>query len=360
MSSLAVASGPGRPPELAAFAARAEGRSFATGDAFARAFERHGPGWPAWSITVGDPAAGGATVAALTARIERRFGGAWLRAMPFGVPAGPLFAPGLSADARRLAAFALWTELALDARAEGWLGGDFTYSGPAANDSTLRAPAALGRERIDEAHVIDVSAGADAWLAGLRKRARQQLTKAERLGVTIERTSAAPDLAAVHALAAEQAAAWGVRAVHSLAFYQELLAAPEAAGGARLWVARAEGRVVCGVLAFVDVAAGESYVWWSGSGLEARRLLAFPSVLSRVVTDAAAEGIARVSLGFSGHQARLTDFKEQMGAQPVPVPILEPAARPRTPWHSLLVVARERLRPRPRPRSRADIAAEPA
>jgi hypothetical protein len=345
LSGFAATSGPGRPPGFAAFAARADGRSFATGAAFDHAFGQAGPGWPAYTITVHD-GPGGPPVAALTARLERRFGGRWLRAMPFGAPAGPLFEPSLSADQRRRAAACLWEELSRRARLEGWLGGDVTYSGPARTDPALRAPAALGRERADEAHVVDVSAGPAAWLAGLRKRARQQFTKAERLGVTAGETKDPADLAAVHAHHAAQAAAWGVRDVRPLAFYRALFDDPSsgADGGPRLWVARAEGRVVCGVLGFVDRAAGETYVWWSGSSVEARPLVAFPYVLSRLIAEA---GTPVVSLGFSGRQGRLTDFKEQMGAHAVSVPILELTPRPRTPWHALLAGARERLRPRP-------------
>jgi hypothetical protein len=99
--------------------------------------------------------------------------------------------------------------------------------------------------------------------------------------------------------------------------------------------------VVCGVLALVE--GEEAYVWWSGSGLEARRLVAFPYLLSRVVAEC---GRPRLSLGFSGRMARLTDFKEQMGAIEVPVPILELTPRPRTPYHALLAAARRHARAR--------------
>lgn len=334
MSDFAAASG-SPPAEFDGFAARADGRSFGHGAAFREAFRKHGPPWTAWAAIVRRGGPDGPIVAGLAGAIERRLGGAWLRALPFGIPAGPLFAPGLAADERAAAARALWGEVGDAARRLGWLGGDLTYAGPAADDPALRAPAALGAERTDEAHVIDASAGHAAWLAGLRKRARQQFTHAERLGVTAGPAEDPADLARVHALHAEQASAWGVRGLRPLAFYRALLDAP--GSDARLWVARAGGTIVCGVLFFVD--AAEAYVWWSGSSLEARRLTAFPYLLSRVV---AAAGAPRVSLGFSGSQARLTGFKEQMGAIAVPVPILELAPRPRTPYHALLAWARDR------------------
>ena len=334
MTGLAVASAPGRPADFDAFAAGALGRTFATGPAFHRAFTRHGPGWDGLVVTV---RADGSLVTALEGRLERRLGAVWLRAQPYGAPAGPLLSPALPAAERARAAHLLWSELDRVARAEGWVGGDVTYAGPALDEPGLRAPASLGAERLDVAHVIDASAGYEAWHASLRKRARQQFTKAVRLGVTVsEASDDGAALARVHALHAEQARAWGTRDTRPLAFYQALLDPP---GGARLWVARAGNEVVCGVLALVE--GEEAYVWWSGSGLEARRLVAFPYLLSRVVAEC---GRPRLSLGFSGRMARLTDFKEQMGAIEVPVPILELTPRPRTPYHALLAAARRHAR----------------
>jgi hypothetical protein len=323
------------PPDVDAFAAGAIGRSFAADPAFRAAFERHGPGWRWWTATLRDDA--GTLVAALPGAVERRFGGAWLRLAPYGAPAGPLLAPGLDAEGRRAAAAALWAGLDDHVRRRGMLGGDLTFTRPAADDAALRPRAGLGVERSDDAHVIDAGAGYEAWHASLRKRARQQLTKAERLGVTAGVDCSAGALDAVHALHLEQMRRWGGRDVRPAAFYRALLDAPGDA--ARLWVARADGAVLCGVL--VLLGGEDAYVWWSGSGLEARKRLAFPYLLSRVVAEC---GRGIVNLGFSGRQDRLTDFKEQMGAQPVAVPILELTPRPRTPYHALLAAGRAAAR----------------
>ena len=110
--------------------------------------------------------------------------------------------------------------------------------------------------------MIDVGAGFDAWRASLRKRARQQFTRAERFGVSVRRGDAGADLERVHELHAEQARHWGVRTVRPLAFYRALLEPPTSAV---LWVGEAEGRVECGVLAFVE--PHETYVWWSGASI---------------------------------------------------------------------------------------------
>lgn len=317
--------------DVDAFLVSARGLGFAAHPSFRDAFLRHGPGWPWWTGVLRDDR--GRILAALAGAVEHRFGGAWLRLAPFGAPAGPAFDPSLDEDARLDAARALWEGLGRHVRDLGYLGGDLTFTRPAAIEPALRPGVSVGVERTDHAHVIDAGKGYDAWRASLRKRARQQLTKAERLGVSAGVDGSADALDTVYALHLDQARAWGVRDVRPRGFYRALLDAPGDA--ARLWVARAEGQVVCGVL--VLLAGEEAYVWWSGSGAEARRRLAFPYLLSTVVAGC---GRARVSLGFSGGRDNLTDFKEQMGAASVPVPVLELTPRPRTPYHALLAYAR--------------------
>ncbi len=332
MTAIAVDSISDWPRELVAFAGEARGRSFAVGEAFRRAMAEHVPGWAPRTYVARE---GGATVGALPGYLARKAGGAWFHAMPLNAPGGPLLAPA-SDDARDAAiAVALWAALDRAARREGWLGGQVTLAPPASERQALWPPPALGAMRTEEAHVADLAAGYEAWHAGLRKRARQQLTKAERLGVTVAESTDTADLARVHALHVEQARGWGKRRVRPVAFYASLLTPPTTA---RLWVARVGGEIVCGVLAFV--APDETYVWWSGSSLAARETLAFPALLARVVREC---GSRAVNLGFSGGQKRLTDFKEQMGGVVRQVPVLELAPRPRTPYHALLAAARRGL-----------------
>jgi hypothetical protein len=215
------------------------------------------------------------------------------------------------------------------ARREGWLGGDVTLSGPAAGSVLLRPPESL---RFDNAHVIDLTAGLPAWRAALSNAARRMFAQAERRGVTIAESKGPDDLARVHALHVAQARGWGARGVRPLAFYRALCEPPTTA---RLWVARHDGRIVCGILCFVE--PGETFAWWSGAAPESRALRAYPATIARI---AEACGSARLNLGFSGGQSRLTDFKEQLGAVPVATPIVELASHPRTPYHALLVAAR--------------------
>jgi hypothetical protein len=342
---------PAWPADFVAFAAGAAGRSFAHGERFRAAFAEHGPGWEP-RLLVARPAGGGPhapIAAAWLGYAERRWGGTWMRSLPFGAPAGPLFAPALDRDARRAAARPLWDAFDRLHRNEGWLGGDLTFSGPAADDAELR-PARGGRERVAVAHVIDLSAGPAVWRAGLRKRARQQFTKAERMGVTVEPQREPADLDAVYREHVAQVQGWtGGRGLRPLAFYRALLVEPTPW---RLWVARLGDAVVCGVL--VHVEPEEAYMWWSGSSPEARRTLAFPAVLDCAVREC---GSRTVNIGFSGEQRRLTFFKEQLGAVGRDVPIFEPSARPRNPYAALLAIGRDTLRHR---RARREAAAAAA
>jgi hypothetical protein len=107
-------------------------------------------------------------------------------------------------------------------------------------------------------------------------------------------------------------------------------------------VARLAGRVVCGVLAFA--LPEETYLWWSGSSPGRAPRARLPGRRSRASSRNAA---ARASTWASrGGRTRLTDFKEGLGARPLTVPIVELAARARTPWHALLAAARDGVRRR--------------
>jgi hypothetical protein len=296
---------------------------------------------PAWTRAALVAREAGAIRGVVPGYLERRLGGVWFQGLPLGAPGGPLLAPAHAADTAAehpQVAAALWAGLARSARAQGWLGGRVTLAPPAAADQALWPPAELGRIRRDEMHVVELAGGPEPWRAGLHRSARRQLTKALRLGVVVEVSERTEDLVRVHALHVAQARGWGLREVRPLAFYRELLTAPTSA---RLWVARAGGEIVCGVLAFVEPA--ETYAWWSGSAPAARERGAFPALLAGLIEQC---GSRRVSLGFSGGRRRLTDFKEQMGAVARVVPILELAPRPRTPVGALLVVARQLLRGR--------------
>jgi len=316
-----------RPAEVARLLATGAGRSFATGEAFEHALDRCDPPGDRRCFVAYD---GASPVAALAGRIERRLGGAWFRAQPHGTPAGPVFAT----DDRAAAAAAIWSELSRVAQDEGWLGGDVTLYGPAATDRTLWPAGA--RMRSDHAHVLDLSSGVDAWRASLSNAGRRVLAQAGKRGVIIERSVTPSELAATYALFREQARRWGLARVRPLEFYRSLLDPPNPAS---LWIARIGKRIVSGILGFVS--PEETYLWWSGSSPDARPVRAYPATIDYI---AATCGSARVNLGFSGGQARLTEFKEGLGARPIEVPIVELPAHARTPWHQLLVFTRAQVR----------------
>lgn len=288
---------------------------------------------PAWRPRVFVATDGVAVRGVLAGFLERRFGGGWFRSMPFGAPAGPWLDRG---EDRAAVAEALWDALGARARAEGWLGGDVTLWGAGGPGTAPMDAARLGVVRTDVASVIDLAQGAAAWRASLDSAARRMLTQAGRRGVAVERMANGEGLDRVYALYDAQARAWGVRRVLPAWFYRELLAPPT---DAALWVARADGEIVCGVLCFVSPA--ETYAWWSGAAPAARGVRAFPATLERIAFEC---GSARLNLGFSGAKDRIVDFKRQLGARDVPVPIVDLAARPATPYHALLAWARERTR----------------
>jgi len=315
--------------DVSRFVAASPCASWGGSAAFRRACERTLPAWPARVFVARD---GARVRGVLAGYLERRLGGAWFRGMPFGAPAGPW----LDAEADRAeVARALWAALAAAARGEGWLGGDVTPWGGGGPGIPPKEDLDVGIVRADTASVIDLAAGPAAWRASLDNAARRMLSQAARRGVTIERADG-DGLDRVYALYDAQARAWGLRRVLPARFYRELLAPPT---DAALWVAKKDGEVVCGVLAFVS--PRETYAWWSGSAPAARAVRAFPATLERIAFEC---GSMQLNLGFSGARDRLVDFKRQLGARDVEAGIVDLAPRPRTPYHALLAWARERAR----------------
>jgi hypothetical protein len=254
----------------------------------------------------------GRLVGAVPITLSRRFGRIWVRSLPFGTYGGPLF----SADDPDPAGIRITL-------AEGfsrWLAEE-----PIAGGELVHAPIGHDTEPYPEwdaissritpgyTHVIDLAAGSEAILGGLKRETRKGLRRSEKLGLVVEEEPQA--LPEVHRLYLEQAGEWGLRRPYPLPFLRALLDHPS--GFARLHVARAEGRVQAGVMALTG--AGETFLWWSGSAPESRRTLAYPYLLLRILVWAEKNGQQRLNIGSSSGQDRIERFKESIGGSAEPI-----------------------------------------
>ncbi|HEV8480290.1 MAG TPA: GNAT family N-acetyltransferase [Candidatus Eisenbacteria bacterium] len=255
---------------------------------------------------------GAALAGAVPLAVTRRWGVASAYSLPFGTYGGPLVdptEPDLAAVRAELArALGEWLRRERVALGE-------VVTPPGRESAPDPAWAALASSTVRHvAHVVSLEGRTfeDYWSAidrKTRKGARQSQSK----GLTAAEEPEA--LAETHALYLEQARAWGLSRPYGLGFLRALLDHPS--GFARLFTARLEGGLACGIL--VLTSAGQAFAWWSGAAPAARESLAYPFLITEIVRAMSAEGRTLVNLGSSGEKGAIERFKESLGAEARPL-----------------------------------------
>jgi CelD/BcsL family acetyltransferase involved in cellulose biosynthesis len=254
----------------------------------------------------------GRLAGAVPVAISRRLGFTWARSLPFGTYGGPLVSAGevdpVGVRARLASAFAAWLAT------ERVVGGEVVHAplveGARPDERWLELAAEV---TTGTSHVVDLSSGPGAVLRRLDRKTRQGFTRAAREGVEVDDSPEA--LPSVYELYLGQARSWGGHRPYSIAFLRALLS--HSSGFARLHSARREGRVVAGVLALSG--GGETFAWWSGASEEARRSLAYPYLMWKILEASAQAGQSRFNLGSSGGRQHLEQFKRSLGGEPRPL-----------------------------------------
>lgn len=150
-------------------------------------------------------------------------------------------------------------------------------------------------------------------------KTRNQLRKAQKLGVTVSEEDAYAEFWAM--LEENLRARHGTRPTHALEDFERLRALVPA-GAVRLFAARHEGRMVAGAAVFVTNARA-AHVQYIASDVEARALNPVNALIDHLVEWAAAAGFAHLNLGMStedaGRRANLGlfAFKEGFGGRSV-------------------------------------------
>ena len=224
------------------------------------------------------------------------------QSLAFGTYGGPITAPG--ADPALAASLIAALKESLGGRVQ-------RLSLTGAPDP--ERPEAAGEDARLRTQILDLRPGWDALFGGVfRKERRRQIRKAEREGVTVERSGDMADLSTYYEIYMEHAGDWGLATPTPLAHLSALVA-DEAR--VRFWVARHEGEIVGGHLNFHFRGMITA---WNGTARKSKRHLA-PSVLlyARNLELACAEGDSFFNFGGSGENDPLFDFKAAFGAVPV-------------------------------------------
>ncbi|MCC6652163.1 MAG: GNAT family N-acetyltransferase [Candidatus Eisenbacteria bacterium] len=245
--------------------------------------------------------------------VERRGGARWLHALPMLLSAAPIARAGEHAEVDMAVATAV-ADLAAEL---GAAGGEWALYRPGAPVDDAACERVGGETRWLEASVVDLAGGVEAALQRVSRKHRQAMRAARERGLRFAEEPAA--LEGAYALHLAQSRAWGTHRALPLPLSRELLAAGGPQPAARLFTIRRQGELVSAALALDG--PHETFVWWSGTHLEGRRLNAFPLLLWGVVEWAAAAGRARVNLGASTGLQMVASFKSSMGAESVRYPV---------------------------------------
>lgn len=143
--------------------------------------------------------------------------------------------------------------------------------------------------------IVDTSQSEEELLAGMRKRARNEIRVAERNGVAVERVELTPEnrrqmLALVETTAARSGAYF-----RPPEYLERVWSAFRAQGRGRLYFARHGGCVVAG--AFIAVYGTTAWFKDGGSTREQPQLMASRLLQWSIIRDLAASGIRRYDLG---------------------------------------------------------------
>jgi len=255
---------------------------------------------------------GAVLAGAVPLAVTRRWGVASAYSLPFGTYGGPLVNPAdpdpAAVRAELARAFGEW--LARERVAKGEV-----VTAPAGETAPDPAWARLASSTARHvAHVVSLEGRRfEEYWSAIDRKTRKGARQSQSLGLTAAEEPGA--LAETHALYLEQARAWGLSRPYSLGFLRALLDHPSRL--ARLFTARLEGALACGIL--VLTAGPDGFAWWSGAAPRARDSLAYPFLITEIVRTLSAEGRTRINLGSSGEKGAIERFKESLGAEARPL-----------------------------------------
>ncbi len=170
----------------------------------------------------------------------------------------------------------------------------------------------------EHTHVIDLRDGAAAARRRWKAPARRQAARATRAGVAFREASTLSDWSAYDSLYRTSLGRWD----RPSSIYEERLFTllhDSGLGSVRLFVAEKETKLAAGAIVFL---AGHSAVYWHGASL-ARDVPGASNLLHWELLDVLeADGVGIYDLNPSGGHEGVAHFKETLGAEARPAPIL--------------------------------------
>jgi hypothetical protein len=171
----------------------------------------------------------------------------------------------------------------------------------------------------DHTHALDLSGGFDALFKPQASVCRLAKT-AKRAGVEVDVTERVEDWRAYFDVYQSSLERWGRDPNDSFAWelFERIFSTPPSER--KLWVARCEGKIVCGALCFY---AKRHAMYWHGSALKDYfKLRPVNYLMLEIIRDACEQGHAWWDFGPSGFLSGVVRFKESFGARALAAPMV--------------------------------------
>jgi len=175
------------------------------------------------------------------------------------------------------------------------------------------SPGAGWSRRVLQTHLIDISGGFEAlWQEKFEHQRRKRARRAERMGVSVRRTSSSRDLRSFYGIYSDRIDQWGSGVRYPQSLFAYLL--ERGGDSVRLYVAEHEDSIVGGHFNFYFK---DTVTAWMGvTTRESNPLQAGTLLYIQCLRDACEEGYRIYNLGGSLNKQSLIDFKESLGGMP--------------------------------------------
>jgi hypothetical protein len=252
-------------------------------------------------------------IAAVLPLVEIRKAGAMeIVSLPFGSYGGPVLAPGADPEAVR----PLIREFVRRTHGSRVFRHELTLFEPVEAVARI-VEEEMGERRVPtQTWIIDLDRGREALWESYEGRARTAVRKAQKDGVTA-RIETGPE--AVDAFYVVHRAQGKTRPIPWHHRREALGTIADILGeDAAIWIARHEGRAVCGALVLTRPGC-EAHPWVTGALPESRPLNAFPLLMHLAMEHAADRGCRRWNFGPSAGSEKVEYFKTAFGGSPQPI-----------------------------------------
>jgi CelD/BcsL family acetyltransferase involved in cellulose biosynthesis len=164
-----------------------------------------------------------------------------------------------------------------------------------------------------ETHLVDISGGFELlWSEGVERQRKKRMRRAERMGVTVERTTSPDDVRSYYRVYRSRLEQWGQSLAYPERLFHDLL--ERGGDSVRFYAARQGGTFLGGHFNFCYK---DTVTSWNGvTSIESHHLQPDTMLYLSCIREACDERFRLYNLGSSLDKQSLIDYKESLGGRP--------------------------------------------